>query len=446
MILFVKKLQNKKILIIFAFFLFFVLGAHFHKQHLWPFGQGYYLALKDFKKSFLNNKNKTNLVEQKDSVNLKNEEEIVKKEEEVDRSNIYRTTSHLINVQKIIDFDFDHFALFQEQDNEIEIIAIKGNDSIMENLQPLNIYKAKLNLSSGSFEKKLILQVQNNLRATDVLVTDNKRIFISYLSVLDDKNGAQKVIELFINDNKYSFTEIFKTNTYSITGAWVSGGKMIQMNENEILMGMGDNSRWGYEDNNYAEINTDFGKSFLININDKTSIRYTKGHRNPQGLVKSDKFIIETEHGPEGGDEINLIEPNNDYGWPYVSYGAKYYDQYPETPHDTLFGSHEGYTKPIYAFIPSIGIKAIEQIPNSQDEFPNWRNDFLICSLKGIFRTKIIFDDYPRVVFTSKLEDKSTFKEPLKKVEGCRDLQITSSGIVLTNNGNLITRKKRENL
>ena len=104
------------------------------------------------------------------------------------------------------------------------------------------------------------------------------------------------------------------------------------------------------------------------------------GHRNPQGLYfdKENNFILETEHGPQGGDEINLIEINQanesaiqNYGWPISSEGEHYggrteenvekYEKYP------LHNSHieYGFIEPIMSFVPSIGISEIVKIsPN----------------------------------------------------------------------------------
>ena len=96
------------------------------------------------------------------------------------------------------------------------------------------------------------------------------------------------------------------------------------------------------------------------------------GHRNPQGLYynKTNNFLLEAEHGPEGGDEINLIEldPNKipNYGWAISSYGEHYggknapynkkkYVKYP------LYKSHSEYNfiEPLIYFNPSIGISQI---------------------------------------------------------------------------------------
>ena len=115
------------------------------------------------------------------------------------------------------------------------------------------------------------------------------------------------------------------------------------------------------------------GKNIKININDSSYEIISMGHRNVQGIVydKKNNFLLSTEHGPMGGDEINLIKLNDknvpNYGWSKVSYGEHYglksknkelYKKYP------LFKSHKKYNfiEPLKYFVPSIAISEIIQI------------------------------------------------------------------------------------
>ena len=115
------------------------------------------------------------------------------------------------------------------------------------------------------------------------------------------------------------------------------------------------------------------GKNIKININDSSYEIISMGHRNVQGIVydKKNNFLLSTEHGPMGGDEINLIKLDDinvpNYGWPKVSYGEHYglksknkelYKKYP------LFKSHKKYNfiEPLKYFVPSIAISEIIQI------------------------------------------------------------------------------------
>ena len=79
------------------------------------------------------------------------------------------------------------------------------------------------------------------------------------------------------------------------------------------------------------------------------------GHRKPQGLAKIDERLFSTEHGPRGGDEVNLIYKNNNYGWPISSYGTNYDDASYLTK--TYKYNHEkyGFTEPLINLLHQLG-------------------------------------------------------------------------------------------
>ena len=108
------------------------------------------------------------------------------------------------------------------------------------------------------------------------------------------------------------------------------------------------------------------------------------------------------------------------------------------------FGNHDDFKKPLFAYIPSIGIKAIEQLPKSQFEFPKWKDDFIICSSKGLHRVKITNSNEPRVLFTEQLGIYRSFSIVDNKdvLKGCRDLAISEKGVIFTNDFRMITSIK----
>ena len=95
---------------------------------------------------------------------------------------------------------------------------------------------------------------------------------------------------------------------------------------------------------------------------------FTKGHRNPQGLTKIGDFLFSVEHGPRGGDELNKIIKDKNYGWPEVSYGTKYlYDK-----NDQSYQiSHEAnlFEEPLFALVPSIGISTVNNCPIKLNQY-----------------------------------------------------------------------------
>ena len=111
---------------------------------------------------------------------------------------------------------------------------------------------------------------------------------------------------------------------------------------------------------------------------------YALGVRNPQGLTQDRQTgnIYETEHGPMGGDEVNLIEPGKNYGWPIITYGANYtYKLIGEG------GKKEGLEQPLFYYLPSIAISPIEIYRGEM--FREWDGDILVGALKGAAISKL---------------------------------------------------------
>jgi len=159
---------------------------------------------------------------------------------------------------------------------------------------------------------------------------------------------------------------------------------MIYFDDNHILLSIGDyRSRYLAQD-----IKSVNGKIIKVNIDDGNYEIISMGHRNPQGLYfdKEKNFILETEHGPRGGDEINLINVNlinedkiQNYGWAISSAGEHYYSTiernekiYEKYP---LYKSHieHGFIEPLKSFVPSIAISEIVKIS---------QNKYAVCSLR----------------------------------------------------------------
>ena len=192
----------------------------------------------------------------------------------------------------------------------------------------------------------------------------------------------------------YETTPCLRLNTDNPRGSRFegleNGGRLALLSENELLLTVGDH---GFDGVNRPEAlaqdpAASYGKVVRINIATGESSAFTLGHRNPQGLfVDSDGVIWETEHGPQGGDEINILRDGRNYGWPRVTYGTDYARH--SWPLNAEQGRHEGYEEPVFAFVPSVGISSI--VGTDGDRFERWRGDLLIGSLKQqtLFRVRI---------------------------------------------------------
>jgi len=168
------------------------------------------------------------------------------------------------------------------------------------------------------------------------------------------------------------------------------GGRLGLLSPNELLVAVGDHEHDGA---NSPELfpqddTTSYGKTILINLTDFSHQQFSKGHRNPQGLfIDGPDAIWETEHGPQGGDELNLVKRGANYGWPSVTYGTQYGAHF--WPGDPVPGSHTGYAEPFYSWVPSIGVSSL--LVNHSQQLKLWEGDLLIVSLRdgSLYRARV---------------------------------------------------------
>jgi hypothetical protein len=147
-----------------------------------------------------------------------------------------------------------------------------------------------------------------------------------------------------------------------------SGGRVIPFSENEILLTSGDY----YQKDEIQDLNSIFGKILKVNFKNLSYELISYGHRNPQGIKFTDNkdIIISTEHGPIGGDEVNIINLKDDlkdrnFGWPIASYGVGRQETNSSVNFEKKnYKSHDGFKEPLVQFTPSIGISEVVLIPS----------------------------------------------------------------------------------
>jgi glucose/arabinose dehydrogenase len=125
---------------------------------------------------------------------------------------------------------------------------------------------------------------------------------------------------------------------------------------------------------------------------------YTWGHRNPQGLVfdAASGRLYETEHGPRGGDELNIIVAHRNYGWPVITYGMDYSGAY-VSPYTT----HRGLEQPVIYWTPSIAPSGLAIYRG--DKFPDWKGDLFVGALAFEHLRRVHLDDRGEVVAQEEL-------------------------------------------
>ena len=264
-----------------------------------------------------------------------------------------------------------------------------------------NVKRFMLTLNKGSIElidyKNVPTNIEDTALVIDFLIHD-EIIYISYL--LDTKNCKYlKIAKSKINIMPLDFKAIYNPD-FCFDNLEAAS---IQFYEHDdvkgLLISISSSQLTGQDD--AQDLKSIQGKILFLNLKNNKSNVFSYGHRSPQGLLVLNDVIISTEHGPKGGDEINKIEFNGNYGWPLSSYGEPYYEK---AFKPLLDKNHEknNFIEPIYSFVPSIGISDIIKLPNLFS--PYWENNFILASLnnKSLFRLK--FDDkYSKIIYYERI-------------------------------------------
>lgn len=183
----------------------------------------------------------------------------------------------------------------------------------------------------------------------------------------------------------------------------LAGGRIAFSPPSTLYLGSGDYHLDGIHtyDAGVQSDESSYGKVIAIDLSSRASRVVSKGHRNMQGVAVDERGRVwVTEHGVRGGDELNLIVENENYGWPLESLGTLYSGQpFPDVP----YGRHEKYRTPVYAWLPSAAISSLAYI-SGLDE--SWDGDLLAGSLssaeygQSLFHIRIKED---RVVFVERI-------------------------------------------
>jgi aldose sugar dehydrogenase len=202
-----------------------------------------------------------------------------------------------------------------------------------------------------------------------------------------------------------------------------TAGRFAVIDKSSVYVTIGD---LGFTEIDDRSKRGDLGSIFKLTA--KSAVRISQGHRNPQGILLFDKkVLLAAEHGPRGGDEINVIQAGGDYGWPFVSYGQPYGGGDYVRPVKT--GSHTGYIEPIKYWVPSIAPTELVQLP--EQGWGDWGRAIVLGTLRE------------EVLLFMKINEKFEVSQTVevKMGERIRDLEVLSSGGLLatTDSGKLIT-------
>ena len=212
------------------------------------------------------------------------------------------------------------------------------------------------------------------------------------------------------------------------------GGRLAIFKNNSFLVSFGDHQQDGWNKLPAMPMDpaTSYGKVWQINLDNYDAKIFSIGNRNAQGLWfdKTNGRVWSTEHGPQGGDELNLLVQDGNYGWPAVSYGAAYGLKH--WPLARPPGKNEQFAHPVFAWVPSIGISSLTGISDSS-EFPEWQGDLLVTSLRdqSILRIRL-------------REDQIAYAERISLKTRIRDISMGQDGriVLWTDEGEIISIRR----
>ena len=203
--------------------------------------------------------------------------------------------------------------------------------------------------------------------------------------------------------------ERFRTPCSADTTNAVMWAGRIVTNKKNIFLSVGEQryDRSGFpkaglfKESDMSVHKTVFGKILAFEPIKFTYTIYSTGHRNAQGLFWDNERsqLLSSEHGPNGGDEINVIVQGKHYGWPTVSYGKPYSERYPtgikeihgaknpQTGVDLIperkgyfSGTHNGFTAPLLSWIPGVGVGNVFRV-SAESPLKDWQGDILAATM-----------------------------------------------------------------
>lgn len=278
-----------------------------------------------------------------------------------------------------------------------ELILMSATGILMKySLKDSNMQPQIINSNFNSFSNYQDFNIESNFGVKDILILDDE-IYVSFTEK-DINNGYNTSIVKSKLTNQLNFKYVLKSKNFIYPdkipefNSHQSGGRIVPYKKDSILVSVGE-----YRDRSRAQDNlTINGKIISVHKENGGYRIVSKGHRNPQGLSYDTirDVILSSEHGPAGGDEIN-IQLNSDiklnFGWPISSYGIHYdlLNKYGEHTADEkrliegapLHKSHKeyGFVEPIKYFNQSPGLSQVLMI-----EFNDKNLDFLVSTLGTI--------------------------------------------------------------
>ena len=224
----------------------------------------------------------------------------------------------------------------------------------------------------------------------------NKIIYFTTGVHLEGEKGGNTALYCGeLNENSLSNLKLLYKGQPNTKKGQHWGSRIVFDDKGHLFFGIGDR---GNRDVNPQDLNRDGGKIYRLNldgsipednpfVNQEGALKavYSYGHRNPQGMTVHPKTgeIWENEHGPKGGDEINIVQKAKNYGWPEITYGINY-----SGTSITDKTSMPGMEQPFYYWVPSIAPSGMAF--STSNVYKKWKGNLFVGSLKFKYLERLV--------------------------------------------------------
>ena len=265
---------------------------------------------------------------------------------------------------------------------------------------------------------------------------ENSWIYISYSrKAPDGKGGNTAIFRAKIKNNQLvDQQEIFKA-TPNPTTAHHFGCRMVFDDQGYLYFGVGERGEMKNAQtltNHCGKIHRIFDDGRIppdnpfVNTPGAMPTIYSYGHRNPQGIDihPLSRRIYNNEHGPRGGDEINLVGKGNNYGWPVITYGINY--------DGTILSKEtakEGMEQPVFQWTPSIGPSSMKFVTG--DRYPGWKDDILSGSLSFKYLERVHLENGKVTEQEKLLENAGRIRNVTMSPDGYIYVAVESPGMIV---------------
>ncbi len=247
---------------------------------------------------------------------------------------------------------------------------------------------------------------------------DNQLVYLAFSGGTAKANSTRVARGRLVDDRLRDFEEIFRARPEKDTGVHF-GGRLAFRQDGTLSVTVGDGAQYREKAQDLSSllgsvirINEDGSipadNPFVSRDNARDAI-WSYGHRNPQGLVVDSKTgkVYATEHGPRGGDELNLIEPGNNYGWPLATHGVDY-----TGAAITPFTEYPGTVQPLTHWTPSLAPSGLALCRRCL--WPAWEGDLFAGMLMGAQVQRV------RLLPTGGVEREALFEDVGERIRDVR--------------------------